>query len=221
MKTDIQIAQETPMLNILEVATKLGLTADDIEQYGKYKAKVNLDVLEQRKDKKDGKLILVTAITPTPAGEGKSTVTIGLTQALNKIGKLSAAAIREPSLGPVFGMKGGAAGGGYAQVVPMEDINLHFTGDMHAIGIAHNLVSACIDNHINSGNELRIDVTKINWKRVVDMNDRALRDVVIGLGGKANGIPRQTSFQITVGSEIMAILCLSNSIAELKEKLEI
>lgn len=219
MKTDIQIAQETPMLNILEVATKLGLTADDIEQYGKYKAKVNLDVLEQRKDKKDGKLILVTAITPTPAGEGKSTVTIGLTQALNKIGKLSAAAIREPSLGPVFGMKGGAAGGGYAQVVPMEDINLHFTGDMHAIGIAHNLVSACIDNHINSGNELRIDVTKINWKRVVDMNDRALRDVVIGLGGKANGIPRQTSFQITVGFEIMAILCLSNSIAELKEKI--
>ncbi|MCI5724622.1 MULTISPECIES: formate--tetrahydrofolate ligase [Fusobacterium] len=218
--TDIQIAQATKMEHINEIAKKIGLTEDDIEQYGKYKAKVNLDVLEKRKDRPDGKLILVTAITPTPAGEGKSTVTIGLTQALNKIGKLSAAAIREPSLGPVFGMKGGAAGGGYAQVVPMEDINLHFTGDLHAIGAAHNLVAACIDNHLNSGNELRIDITKINWKRVLDMNDRALRDIVIGLGGKANGYPRQTSFQITVGSEIMAILCLSNSITELKEKIK-
>lgn len=216
--TDIQIAQAAKMEHINEIAKKLGLTENDIEQYGKYKAKINLDVLEARKDKPNGKLILVTAITPTPAGEGKSTVTIGLTQALNKLGKLSAAAIREPSLGPVFGMKGGAAGGGYAQVVPMEDINLHFTGDMHAIGIAHNLVSACIDNHINSGNALGIDITKITWKRVVDMNDRALRNVVIGLGGKANGFPRQDSFQITVGSEIMAILCLSNSISELKEK---
>lgn len=218
--TDIQIAQATKMEHINEIAKKIGLTEDDIEQYGKYKAKVNLDVLEKRKDKPNGKLILVTAITPTPAGEGKSTVTIGLTQALNKIGKLSAAAIREPSLGPVFGMKGGAAGGGYAQVVPMEDINLHFTGDLHAIGAAHNLVAACIDNHLNSGNELRIDITKINWKRVLDMNDRALRDIVIGLGGKANGYPRQSSFQITVGSEIMAILCLSNSITELKEKIK-
>lgn len=218
--TDIQIAQATKMEHINEIAKKLGLTENDIEQYGKYKAKVNLNVLEERKDKPNGKLILVTAITPTPAGEGKSTVTIGLTQALNKIGKLSAAAIREPSLGPVFGMKGGAAGGGYSQVVPMEDINLHFTGDLHAIGAAHNLVAACIDNHLNSGNELRIDITKITWKRVLDMNDRALRDIVIGLGGKANGYPRQSSFQITVGSEIMAILCLSNSITELKEKIK-
>ena len=217
--TDIQIAQAAKKENIIEIAKKLGLTEDDIEQYGKYKAKVNLDVL-QKTNRPNGKLILVTAITPTPAGEGKSTVTIGLTQALNKMGKLSAAAIREPSLGPVFGMKGGAAGGGYAQVVPMEDINLHFTGDMHAIGIAHNLISACIDNHINSGNALGIDITKITWKRVVDMNDRALRNIVIGLGGKANGYPRQDSFQITVGSEIMAILCLSNSITELKEKIK-
>lgn len=217
--TDIQIAQAAKKENIVEIAKKIGLTEDDIEQYGKYKAKVNLDVL-QKINRPNGKLILVTAITPTPAGEGKSTVTIGLTQALNKIGKLSAAAIREPSLGPVFGMKGGAAGGGYAQVVPMEDINLHFTGDMHAIGIAHNLISACIDNHINSGNVLGIDITKITWKRVVDMNDRALRNIVIGLGGKANGYPRQDSFQITVGSEIMAILCLSNSITELKEKIK-
>ncbi len=217
--TDIQIAQAAKKENIVEIAKKLGLTEDDIEQYGKYKAKVNLDVLQKNK-RPNGKLILVTAITPTPAGEGKSTVTIGLTQALNKMGKLSAAAIREPSLGPVFGMKGGAAGGGYAQVVPMEDINLHFTGDMHAIGIAHNLISACIDNHINSGNALGIDVTKITWKRVVDMNDRALRNIVIGLGGKANGYPRQDSLQITVGSEIMAILCLSNSITELKEKIK-
>ena len=217
--TDIQIAQAAQKENIVEIAKRLGLTEDDIEQYGKYKAKINLDVLQKNK-RPNGKLILVTAITPTPAGEGKSTVTIGLTQALNKIGKLSAAAIREPSLGPVFGMKGGAAGGGYAQVVPMEDINLHFTGDMHAIGIAHNLISACIDNHINSGNALGIDITKITWKRVVDMNDRALRNIVIGLGGKANGYPRQDSFQITVGSEIMAILCLSNSITELKEKIK-
>ena len=217
--TDIQIAQAAKKENIVEIAKRLGLTEDDIEQYGKYKAKINLDVL-QKTNRPNGKLILVTAITPTPAGEGKSTVTIGLTQALNKIGKLSAAAIREPSLGPVFGMKGGAAGGGYAQVVPMEDINLHFTGDMHAIGIAHNLISACIDNHINSGNALEIDITKITWKRVVDMNDRALRNIVIGLGGKANGYPRQDSFQITVGSEIMAILCLSNSITELKEKIK-
>lgn len=219
MKTDIQIAQETQMLHINEIAKRVGLGEDDIEQYGKYKAKIDLSVLTRLADKPNGKLILVTAITPTPAGEGKSTVTIGLTQALNKIGKLSSAAIREPSLGPVFGMKGGAAGGGYAQVIPMEDINLHFTGDMHAIGVAHNLISACIDNHINAGNQLGIDITKITWKRVIDMNDRSLRKVVIGLGGKANGVPRESSFQITVGSEIMAILCLSNSIKELKEKI--
>ena len=219
MKTDIQIAQEAKIVNILEIAKKVGLTEDDIEQYGKYKAKVNLDVLKRLEDKKDGKLVLVTAITPTPAGEGKSTVTVGLTQALNKLGKSSVAALREPSLGPVFGMKGGATGGGYAQVIPMEDINLHFTGDLHAIGVAHNLIAACIDNHINSGNLLNIDVTKISWKRVVDMNDRALREVVIGLGGKANGIPRESSFQITVASEIMAALCLANSLMDLKDKI--
>lgn len=219
MKTDIQIAQEAKIVNILEIAKKVGLTEDDIEQYGKYKAKVNLNVLKRLEDKKDGKLVLVTAITPTPAGEGKSTVTVGLTQALNRLGKSSVAALREPSLGPVFGMKGGATGGGYAQVIPMEDINLHFTGDLHAIGVAHNLIAACIDNHINSGNLLNIDVTKISWKRVVDMNDRALREVVIGLGGKANGIPRESSFQITVASEIMAALCLANSLMDLKDKI--
>ena len=220
MKTDIQIAQEAKMENILNIAKKIGLSEDDIEMYGKYKAKVNLDVLEKSKDKKDGKLILVTAITPTPAGEGKSTVSVGLTQALNKIGKNSIAALREPSLGPVFGIKGGATGGGYSQVVPMEDINLHFTGDLHAIGTAHNLISACIDNHIHSGNALNIDVTKVTWKRVVDMNDRALRDIVIGLGGKANGIPRESSFQITVASEIMAALCLANSLMDLKDRIK-
>lgn len=219
MKTDIQIAQEAKIENIIEIARKIGLTEDDIEQYGKYKAKVNLDVLKKLENKKDGKLVLVTAITPTPAGEGKSTVTVGLTQALNKLGKSSIAALREPSLGPVFGMKGGATGGGYAQVIPMEDINLHFTGDLHAIGVAHNLIAACIDNHINSGNALNIDLTKITWKRVVDMNDRALREIVIGLGGKANGVPRESSFQITVASEIMAALCLANSLMDLKEKI--
>lgn len=219
MKTDIQIAQEAKIENIIEIAKKVGLTEDDIEQYGKYKAKVNLDVLKKLENRKDGKLVLVTAITPTPAGEGKSTVTVGLTQALNKLGKSSVAALREPSLGPVFGMKGGATGGGYAQVIPMEDINLHFTGDLHAIGVAHNLIAACIDNHINSGNALDIDITKISWKRVVDMNDRALREVVIGLGGKVNGVPRESSFQITVASEIMAALCLANSLMDLKDKI--
>ncbi|MEG0398352.1 MAG: formate--tetrahydrofolate ligase [Cetobacterium sp.] len=204
---------------MVDVAKKLNLEDDDFEVYGKYKAKLNLSLLQKLNDKKDGKLILVTAITPTPAGEGKSTVTVGLTQALNRLGKKSIAALREPSLGPVFGMKGGATGGGYSQVVPMEDINLHFTGDFHAIGVAHNLVSACIDNHITQGNKLGIDVTKITWKRVMDMNDRNLRNIVIGLGGKANGYPRQDSFQITVASEIMATLCLSNSLSELKEKI--
>ncbi|MDR3258902.1 MAG: formate--tetrahydrofolate ligase [Fusobacteriaceae bacterium] len=220
MKSDIQIAQECKMVNVEEIAKKIGIDPNDLEQYGKYKAKVNLDVLKKLKDKKDGKLILVTAITPTPAGEGKSTVTVGLAQGLNKLGKLSVAALREPSLGPVFGIKGGATGGGYSQVVPMEDINLHFTGDLHAIGVTHNLIAACIDNHINSGNELNIDITKITWKRVVDMNDRALRNVIIGLGGKANGIPRESNFQITVASEIMAILCLANSISNLKEMIK-
>ena len=217
--TDIEIAQKAKMERINVIAEKIGLTEDDYEQYGKYKAKVSLEVLEKNKDKKDGKLILVTAITPTPPGEGKSTVTVGLTQAFNKLGYNSIAALREPSLGPVFGMNGGATGGGMSQVVPMEDINLHFTGDLHAISAAHNLVSACIDNHLNHGNELDIDVNNISWKRVVDMNDRALRDIVIGIGGRLNGIPRQSSFQITVASEIMAIFCLATSISDLKERI--
>ena len=219
MKTDIQIAQECKLKRIDEIAKMLNLTDEDYEVYGKYKAKIELSVLNKLKDKKDGKLVLVTAITPTPAGEGKSTVTIGLTQGLNKIGKNAVAALREPSLGPVFGIKGGACGGGYAQIVPMEDINLHFNGDFHAIGSAHNLISACIDNHIKQGNELKIDTNKIIFKRVVDMNDRALRDIVIGLRGSENGVTRQSSFQITVASEIMAILCLSNSLMDLKERI--
>ncbi len=217
--TDIEIAQLSKMKSISEIAKGLGLTEDDYEQYGKYKAKLELSVLEQNKDKKDGKLILVTAITPTPAGEGKSTVSVGLTQAFNKYGYSSIAALREPSLGPVFGMKGGATGGGYSQVLPMEDINLHFTGDLHAISTAHNLISACIDNHITHGNELNIDMTRITWKRVVDMNDRSLRDIIVGLGGKINGMPRESSFQITVASEIMAIFCLSESIIDLKNRI--
>ena len=219
MKTDIEIAQECKLKRIDEIAKMLNLTDDDYEVYGKYKAKIELSVLNKLKDKKDGKLVLVTAITPTPAGEGKSTVTIGLTQGLNKLGKNSVAALREPSLGPVFGIKGGACGGGYAQIVPMEDINLHFNGDFHAIGAAHNLISACIDNHIKQGNELKIDTNRVIFKRVVDMNDRALRDIVIGLGGSENGVVRQSSFQITVASEIMAILCLSNSLMDLKERI--
>ena len=219
MKTDIQIAQETKLVNISKIAEKLGLTEDDYDQYGKYKAKLDFNLLNKLADKPNGKLILVTAITPTPAGEGKSTVSVGLTQALNKLGYNSIAALREPSLGPVFGMKGGATGGGYSQVVPMEDINLHFTGDLHAIGVAHNLISACIDNHIKFGNKLNIDITKITWKRVLDMNDRSLRNIVIGLGGSANGIPRENSFQITVASEIMASLCLASSLKDLKERI--
>ena len=219
MKTDIEIAQECKLERIDNIAKMLNLTDDDYEVYGKYKAKIELSVLKKLKDKPNGKLVLVTAITPTPAGEGKSTVTIGLTQGLNKIGKNAVAALREPSLGPVFGIKGGACGGGYAQIVPMEDINLHFNGDFHAIGSAHNLISACIDNHIKQGNELKVDTNKIIFKRVVDMNDRALRDIVIGLGGSENGVTRQSSFQITVASEIMAILCLSNSLMDLKERI--
>lgn len=219
MKTDIQIAQECKLKRIEEIAKKLNLKNEDYEVYGKYKAKIELSLLDKLKNKKDGKLILVTAITPTPAGEGKSTVTIGLTQGLNKIGKNTVAALREPSLGPVFGIKGGACGGGYSQIVPMEDINLHFNGDFHAIGSAHNLIAACIDNHIKQGNKLNIDINKIVFKRAVDMNDRALRNIIIGLGGNQNGMPRESSFQITVSSEIMAILCLSNSLTDLKKRI--
>ena len=219
MKSDIQIAQEATMKEITEIAEQIGLKEDDLELYGKYKAKVKLDVLKRLSDNSDSKLVLVTAITPTPAGEGKTTTTVGLGQALNRIGKNAVIAIREPSLGPTMGIKGGAAGGGYAQVIPMEDINLHFTGDIHAIGIAHNLLAAAIDNHIKQGNELNIDPTQITFKRAVDMNDRALRNTVVGLGGTKNGQPREDGFLITVASEIMAILCLANDLMELKDKL--
>lgn len=215
-KTDIEIAQECKMQPITEIARKIGIKEDDIELYGKYKAKINNGAI---KSDKKGKLILVTAITPTPAGEGKTTTTIGLADGLNQIGKNAVVALREPSLGPVFGVKGGAAGGGYAQVVPMEDINLHFTGDFHAIGAANNLLAAMLDNHIQQGNELGIDVKRITWKRCVDMNDRQLRFIVDGLGGKTNGVPREDGFEITVASEIMAVLCLCESISDLKEKL--
>ena len=219
MKSDIQIAQEAKMEPIKNIAEKLGLCEDDIEYYGKYKCKISLDVYDKIKDKENGKLVLVTAINPTPAGEGKSTVTVGLGQALNKMGKKTVIALREPSLGPVFGIKGGAAGGGYAQVVPMEDINLHFTGDMHAITSANNLLCAAIDNHIHQGNALRIDSRRITFKRVMDMNDRALRHIVVGMGGKVNGFVREDGFTITVASEIMAILCLANDLEDLKERM--
>ena len=218
-KTDIQIAQESVMTNISEIAEKAGIDDRYIEQYGKYKAKIDYNLLKDKQNDPDGKLILVTAISPTPAGEGKTTTTVGLADALHKMGKNVFAALREPSLGPVFGVKGGAAGGGYAQVVPMEDINLHFTGDMHAIGIANNLIAACLDNHIQQGNQLGVDVKKITWKRVMDMNDRQLRNVVDGLGGRMQGVPREDGFEITVASEIMAILCLSKDIKDLKEKI--
>lgn len=217
-KSDIEIAQEAKMRPIMDIAKEWDLLEDEVELYGKYKAKLSLDVLERMKDKEDGHLILVTAINPTPAGEGKSTTTVGLGQALNKIGKKTAIALREPSLGPVFGVKGGAAGGGYAQVVPMEDINLHFTGDMHAITTANNLLSAAIDNHIHQGNQLNIDTRQITWKRVLDMNDRALRSVVVGLGPKGNGFVREDGFMITVASEVMAALCLATSLMDLKER---
>ncbi|MBX4261799.1 formate--tetrahydrofolate ligase [Clostridium estertheticum] len=219
MKSDIEIAQSAKMLHISEVAKKMGLGEDDIDLYGKYKAKISLDVLRRNENRKDGKLILVTAINPTPAGEGKSTVTIGLAEALCKQGKNAVIALREPSLGPVFGIKGGAAGGGYAQVVPMEDINLHFTGDMYAITAANNLLSAAIDNHIQQGNVLGIDSRKIIFKRVMDMNDRALRHIIVGLGGKPNGFTREDGFMITVASEIMAILCLASNLMDLKERM--
>ena len=217
-KTDIQIAQECQMEHISKIAEKAHIDLKYIEQYGNYKAKVDLALLSETK-REDGKLVLVTAITPTPAGEGKTTTTIGLADGMKRIGKDVTVALREPSLGPVFGVKGGAAGGGYAQVVPMEDINLHFTGDFHAIGAANNLLAAMLDNHIQQGNELNIDVRKITWRRCVDMNDRQLRFVVDGMGGKANGVPREDGFDITVASEIMAVLCLSSSIDDLKKRL--
>lgn len=219
MKTDVEIAQEAQLVAIDKIADSLGIYEDEIETYGKYKAKVSLDVLDRLKDKPDGHLILVTAINPTPAGEGKTTVNIGLSMALNKIGKKAITTIREPSLGPVFGIKGGAAGGGYSQVVPMEDINLHFTGDFHAITSAHNLLAAMVDNHIHQGNEFQIDPKRIVLKRVLDMNDRALRNIVIGLGPKANGVMRESGFDITVASEVMAILCLATSFSDLKNRL--
>ncbi|CYV36288.1 TPA: formate--tetrahydrofolate ligase [Streptococcus suis] len=219
MKTDIEIAQSVTLKPITEIVEKVGISFDDIELYGKYKAKLSFDKINAVKDNAPGKLILVTAINPTPAGEGKSTITIGLADALSKIGKKTMIALREPSLGPVMGIKGGAAGGGYAQVLPMEDINLHFTGDMHAITTANNALSALIDNHIHQGNVIGIDQRRVIWKRVVDLNDRALRKVTVGLGGPLNGIPREDGFDITVASEIMAILCLATDINDLKERL--
>jgi formate--tetrahydrofolate ligase len=219
VSSDIGIAQNATLKPIGEIAARLGIPAASIENYGHYKAKIALDYIDGLKDRPDGKLILVTALSPTPAGEGKTTTTVGLGDALNKIGKKAVICLREPSLGPVFGMKGGAAGGGYAQVVPMEDINLHFTGDFSAIGLAHNLLAALIDNHIYHGNELGFDVRRIAWKRVVDMNDRALRDITVGLGGPGNGFPRQDGFDIVVASEVMAIFCLAKSLVDLKQRL--
>ena len=219
MKSDLEIAQERELLNITDVATKYGIPEEELELYGKYKAKLSPSVYEKRKKEKDGKLILVTAINPTPLGEGKTTVSVGLADALNRLGKKTTVALREPSLGPCFGVKGGAAGGGYAQVVPMEDLNLHFTGDFHAITAANNLLSAMLDNHIQQGNALDIDLKRIQWKRCVDMNDRVLRNVTVGLGGPGDGVVREDHFIITVASEIMAILCLSKDIEDLKERL--
>lgn len=219
MLTDIEIAQNCKMQPITEVAAKAGLSADDLELYGKYKAKLGRETWEKIQDKPDGKLVLVTAINPTPAGEGKTTTTVGLGQAMAQLGQNAVIALREPSLGPVFGIKGGAAGGGYAQVVPMEDINLHFTGDMHAITAANNLLCAMLDNHLQQGNALGIDARRVLFPRVLDMNDRALRNITIGLGGKVNGVPREDHFMITVASEVMAILCLANDLADLKKRL--
>lgn len=219
MKSDLQISQETDLKPIVEIADKVNLGYEDLELYGNYKAKINFSAIEELKEKQDGKLILVTSINPTPAGEGKSTVTVGLGDALNQINKQAAIALREPSLGPVMGIKGGAAGGGYAQVLPMEDINLHFTGDMHAITSANNALSAFLDNHIHQGNELQIDARRVIWKRVVDLNDRELRQVIVGLGGPIQGVPREDGFDITVASEIMAILCLATDLNDLKARL--
>lgn len=220
MLTDIQIAQNAQMHDIRKIAEKIGVTGDELECYGKYKAKINSSIFKRLENKKDGKLVLVTAINPTPAGEGKTTTTIGLGDALSRLGENAVLALREPSLGPVMGVKGGAAGGGYSQVVPMEDINLHFTGDMHALTAANNLLSAMIDNHIHQGNKLGIDVSNIVWKRVTDTNDRALRKCVVGLGGKINGVPREDGFMITVASEMMAVLCLASDISDLKERIK-
>jgi len=218
--SDIEIAQQAKMLPIIGLAAeKLAIPAEHLDPYGHYKAKVSLEYIDSLTDKQDGKLILVTAVSPTPAGEGKTTTTVGLGDAMNRLGKKTIMCLREPSLGPCFGMKGGAAGGGYSQVVPMEDINLHFTGDFHAIGVAHNLLSAMIDNHINHGNALDIDSRRIKWKRVVDMNDRALRQITIGQGGPANGYLREDGYDIVVASEVMAILCLATSRPDLKERL--
>jgi len=219
MLTDIEIAQRAKLVPIGDIAARLGIPDEALEPYGRTKAKISLDWLERQSGRPDGKLILVSAISPTPAGEGKTTTSVGLGDALNRIGKRAAICLREPSLGPVFGMKGGAAGGGYAQVVPMEDINLHFTGDFHAIGVANNLLAALIDNHVHHGNALGLDVRRITWKRVVDMNDRALREIVVALGGPANGYPRQDGFDIVVASEVMAIFCLAESLADLRERL--
>lgn len=219
MKTDVQIAQEANMKPIIEIAEGLDIKDDELELYGRYKAKISLDLLERLKDKPDGKLVLVTAINPTPAGEGKTTTNVGLSMALNKLGKKTITTLREPSLGPVFGVKGGAAGGGYSQVVPMDDINLHFTGDFHAITSAHNLLAALLDNHLQQGNILNIDPKRIVWRRVMDMNDRALRNIIIGLGKKSDGVTRESGFDITVASEIMAILCLATSLTDLKDRL--
>ena len=218
MKSDIEIAQEAKMLPIQEVTKKLSITMDDLELYGKYKAKLTDELWEQVKDKEDGKLILVTAINPTPAGEGKTTITVGLGQAFDKLNKKAVIALREPSLGPCFGIKGGAAGGGNSQVVPMEDLNLHFTGDFHAITSANNLLAAMLDNHLQQGNLLHIDPNQVVWKRCVDMNDRVLRNIVVGLGRKVDGVVREDHFIITVASEIMAILCLANDMKDLKER---
>ena len=221
--TDIEIAQKNKMIPVADVAAKIGITADKLENYGPYKAKITFDelhTLQEKASKNPGKLILVTAVTPTPAGEGKSTVSIGLADGLNKIGKKTVVALREPSLGPCFGVKGGACGGGYAQIVPMEDINLHFTGDIHAISIANNLIASLIDNHIQQGNALNIDPRTITWKRCLDLNDRALRNIIIGLGGRMQGVPREDHFTIAVASEIMAIVCLSKTISELKERID-
>ena len=220
MLSDIAIAQQAKMLPVVQVAAQLGIAEEDLELYGKYKAKLSYDLIRKVESREPGKLILVTAITPTPAGEGKSTTTVGLAQGLHKIGKKVVVALREPSLGPCFGVKGGAAGGGYSQVVPMEDINLHFTGDFHAITSAHMLLAAMLDNSIHQGNPLQIDPRRVIWKRVVDMNDRELRNIVAGLGGKAHGVPREDGFDITVASEVMAILCLADSLHDLKERLK-
>ena len=219
MKSDIEIARAAKLNSIIDVAKKIGINQESVFNYGHHKAKISLDFIDSLKAKPEGKLILVTAMTPTPAGEGKTTTTVGLGDGLNAIGKKAIICLREPSLGPCFGMKGGAAGGGFSQVVPMEDINLHFTGDFHAIGAAHNLLSALIDNHIYWGNELGIDVRRITWKRVLDMNDRSLREIVSSLGGPGNGYPRETGFYITVASEVMAILCLSNDLEDLRRRL--